>query len=43
MGNSPPQITMHKKYIYEKEQKLVAKQPCPSLKEDLATLQVCAH
>jgi hypothetical protein len=27
----------------EKEQKAVAKQLCPSLHEDLATVQVCAH
>jgi hypothetical protein len=27
----------------EKEQKTVAKQPCPSLQEDLATVQVCAR
>ena len=31
---------MHKKN--EKEQKVVAKQPCPSLQEVLATVQVCA-
>jgi hypothetical protein len=48
MGNTPPppppppQITMHKKKN-EKEQKAVAKQPCPSLQEDLATVQVCAR
>jgi hypothetical protein len=38
---SPPQIKMHKKN--EKEQKTIAKQPCPSLQEDLATVQVCAR
>jgi hypothetical protein len=26
----------------DKEQKAVAKQPCPSLQEDLTTVQVCA-
>ena len=41
MGNPPPQITMHKKKI-EKEQKTVAKQPCPLLQEALTTVQVCA-
>ena len=41
MGKPPAQITMHKKN--EKEQKIVAKQPCPSLQEDLATMQVCAR
>jgi hypothetical protein len=39
MGKPLPQITMHKKN--EKEQKTVAKQPCPSLQEDLTTVQVC--
>jgi hypothetical protein len=38
----PPQITMHKKNIKEKEQKAVAKQPCPSLQEDLTIVQVCS-
>ena len=42
MGKTPPQITMHKKK-YEKEQKEVAKKPCPSLQEDLAIVQVCAR
>ena len=41
MVNPPPQITMHKKK-YEKKQKTVVKQSCPSLQEDLATVQVCA-
>ena len=41
-GNkTPPQITMHK-IKNDKEQKVVAKQPCPSLQEDLTTVQVCA-
>jgi hypothetical protein len=41
-GNkTPPQITMHK-IKNEKEQKAVAKQPCPSLQEDLPIVQVCA-
>ena len=41
-GNkTPSQITMHK-IKNDKEQKAVAKQPCPSLQEDLATVQVCA-
>jgi hypothetical protein len=42
-GNNPPppQITMHK-IKNDKEQKAVAKQPCPSLQEDLTTVQVCA-
>jgi hypothetical protein len=39
----PPQIKMHKKIKNEKEQKVVAKQPCPSLQEDLTTMQVCAR
>jgi hypothetical protein len=39
-GKIPTQITMHKKN--EKEQKAIAKQPCPSQQEDLATMQVCA-
>ena len=39
--NPPPQITMHK-IKNEKEQNAVAKQPCSSLQEDLATVQVCA-
>jgi hypothetical protein len=44
MGKPPPQSTMHKKkQKNEKEQKAVAKQLCPSLHEDLATVQVCAH
>jgi hypothetical protein len=43
MGKTSPQITMHKKIKNEKEQKEVAKQPCLSLQEDLATVQVCAH
>jgi hypothetical protein len=38
---TPPQITIHK-IKNEKEQKAVAKQPCPSLQEDLATVQVCS-
>jgi hypothetical protein len=43
MGTNPPppQITMHK-IKNEKEQKTVAKKPCPSLQEDLAIMQVCA-
>ena len=41
MGKTLPQITMHKKN--EKEQKAVAKQLCPSLHEDLTTMQVCAR
>ena len=41
-GNkTTPQITMHK-IKNEKEQKTVVKQPCPSLQEDLTTVQVCA-
>jgi hypothetical protein len=41
-GNkTPPQITMHK-IKNDKEQKAVSKQPCPSLQEDLAIVQVCA-
>jgi hypothetical protein len=36
-----PQITMHK-IKNDKEQKAVAKKPCLSLQEDLATVQVCA-
>jgi hypothetical protein len=44
MGKNPPQGTMYvKKNKNEKEQKTVAKQPCPSLQEDLATVQVCAR
>jgi hypothetical protein len=42
MGKTPPQSTMHKKKN-EKEQKAVAKQLCPSLHEDLTTMQVCAR
>jgi hypothetical protein len=43
MGNKNfIQITMHVKKN-EKEQKEVAKQPCPSLQEDLTTVQVCAR
>ena len=41
MGKPPPQITMHK-IKNDKEQKTVAKQPCPSLQEDFTTMQVCA-
>jgi len=37
----PSQIKIHKKN--EKEKKIVAKQPCPSLQEDLTVVQVCAH
>jgi hypothetical protein len=37
----PPQIIMHK-IKNDKEQKAFAKQPCPSLQEDLTTVQVCA-
>jgi hypothetical protein len=41
-GNkTPPQTTMHK-IKNDKEQKTVSKQPCPSLQEDLTTVQVCA-
>ena len=41
-GNkTPPQITMHK-IKNEKEQNIVVKQLCPSLQEDLTTVQVCA-
>ena len=43
MGKPPYQITMCKKIKNEKEQKAVAKKPCPSLQEDLAIVQVCAH
>jgi hypothetical protein len=43
MGKIPPQITIHKKNKNEKEQKAVAKQLCPSLQEELATVQVCAR
>jgi hypothetical protein len=44
MGKTLPQITMHiKKNKNEKEQKAVTKQLCPSLQEDLAIAQVCAH
>jgi hypothetical protein len=38
---NPPQIKMHK-IKNDKEQKIVSKQPCPSLQEDLATVQVCS-
>jgi hypothetical protein len=42
MGTKTPlQITMHK-IKNDKEQKAVAKQPCPSLQEDLTTVQACA-
>ena len=41
-GNkTPPQITMYK-IKNNNEQKTVVKQPCPSLQEDLTTVQVCA-
>jgi hypothetical protein len=41
-GNKTPhQIKLHK-IKNDKEQKAVAKQPCPSLQEDLTTVQVCA-
>jgi hypothetical protein len=40
-NKTPPQITMHK-IKNDKEQKEVVKKPCPSLQEDLATVQVCA-
>jgi hypothetical protein len=44
MVNPPPQGTMYIKIDEnEKEQKTVAKQPCPSLQEDLATVQVYAR
>jgi hypothetical protein len=43
MVNHPPQITMQNKKKNEKEQKIVVKQPCPSLQEDLTTVQVCAR
>ena len=39
----PIQITMQKKNKNEKEQKAVVKQPCPSLQEDLESVQVCAR
>ena len=43
MGKPPSQGTMHKKkQKNEKEQKTIAKQLCPSLHEDLTTVQVCA-
>ena len=43
-GNKPPtQITMHKIKNVKEEKKTVAKQPCPSLQEDLATVQICAR
>ena len=41
MGTTPPQITMHK-IKNDQEQKGVAKQPCPSLQEDLTTVQACS-
>jgi hypothetical protein len=41
--NPPPKLQCIKKKKNEKEQKTVAKQPCPSLQEDLATVQVCAR
>ena len=41
MGNPPQKKRGHKKC--EKEQKPVAKQPCPSLQEDRTTVQVCAR
>ena len=41
MGKPPTKITMHKKN--EKEQKEIAKEPCPSLQEELTTMQVCAR
>ena len=42
-GNkTPPQITMHK-IKNDKEQKEIAKKACPSLQEDLVTVQVCAR
>ena len=37
----PPQITINK-IKNDKEQKAVVKQPCPSLQEDLASVQVFA-
>jgi hypothetical protein len=41
-GNkTPSQIIMHK-IKNDKEQKTVSKQPCPSLQEDLTTVQVCS-
>jgi hypothetical protein len=40
----PPQGTLYIKINKnEKEQKIVAKKPCPSLQEDLANVQVYAH
>jgi hypothetical protein len=42
-GKPPPQGTMYVKIKNEKEQKTVAMQPCPSLQEELATVQVCAR
>ena len=41
IGNPPFKLQCIKKN--EKKQKTVAKQPCPLLQEDLATVQVCAH
>ena len=44
MEKAPPQGTMYAKKIKnQKEQKTVAKQPYPSLQEDLATVQVYSH
>jgi len=42
-GKNPPLKVQCIKKKNEKEQKVVAKQPCPSLKEDLASVQVCAR
>jgi hypothetical protein len=43
-GKTPPEGTIHKKkQKNEKEQKSIAKKLCPSLHENLATVQVCGH
>jgi hypothetical protein len=42
-GKNHPFILQCIKKKIEKEQKTVAKQPCPSLQEDLAIVQVCAR
>jgi hypothetical protein len=39
----PPPLKLQCIKKIEKEQKAVAKQPCPSLQEDLAIVQVCVR
>jgi hypothetical protein len=43
MGKNPPSNYNACKKKMRRNKKVVAKQPCPSLQEDLAIVQVYAH